>query len=58
MQQINNQFSFANNVFKQFVKLFYQINIFILYESICFRLQANTKTVIDTIMEKNTVIPI
>lgn len=52
LQKVNNQFTFANNVLKRFVKVFYHKSMIILYESICRGLNINTKIVMDTIVEK------
>ncbi len=52
VQRVNTQFTFANNVLKQFVELFHQLGLMILYESFRHDLQSNTKAVIDSIIEK------
>ncbi len=52
VQRVNTQFAFANNVPKQFVELFHQMDTLVLYESLCHGLQANVKAVMEAILEK------
>lgn len=52
VQRVNTQFIFANNILKQFVESYYQMGFLVSYEFFRHGLQANTKVVIEEILEK------
>lgn len=52
VQRGKTQFVFTNNIPKQFIELFYSIEIFVSYESFHHDLQANLKAIIKEILKK------
>lgn len=52
LQRVIRQFTFANNISKRYIELFYQISMIVLYKFIQCGLAVNTNVIIDEIINK------
>lgn len=52
MQRVNIWFYFTNNILKQYVKLFHEVDLIVLSKSLYCSLKSNIKVIIYLIIEK------